>query len=346
MRREVPDRVIAPVIGQAPAQHEVVRHVLVRRQQFHRGHAQVGEVLQNGLVGQPGVRPAQLRRDVRVPYGEALDVDLVDDRVREVALLRGVGTPVEGIIGDQAERHVSGGIERAGRVGVVPGVVEHRGPERDLTADRPRVRVEQQLGRVAAQPAGRVVRPVHAEPVGLPGTDPGDEPVPGAAVVVRQPEPGLVAGLPEQAHLGRLGHAGGDREVDAAVARRRTQGRRPPGKCIRHPAYVTDRGGGPIIPPFRPIAGHLPPKGCGQGKPERGHGAAGSSPRCCGSACPGVTMGGRSSPSAAARPARLSGYSRVDTGGDQVSPIRGNGLVGRAGWSGLVTACADWVAVW
>ncbi|HXZ74604.1 MAG TPA: STAS domain-containing protein, partial [Streptosporangiaceae bacterium] len=26
-------------------------------------------------------------------------------------------------------------------------------------------------------------------------------------------------------------------------------------------------------------------------------------------------------------------------------PGRGNGLGGRAGWSGLVTACADWVAV-
>src|SRR6266571_875540 len=176
-----------------------------------------------------------------MPHGEALDVDLVDDRIREVAPQRSVGSPVEGRVRDQAERHVPGGVERAGRVVVVPGVVEHRGAERHLAAHRPRVRVEQQLGRVAAQPPGRVVRPVHAEPVGLPRAGPGDDPVPGAAVVVRQPVPGLGPGVVEQAYLGRLGHAGGHREVGPAVERRRAQGARPAGKCIRHSAYVTHR---------------------------------------------------------------------------------------------------------
>src|SRR6266568_655291 len=176
-----------------------------------------------------------------MPHGEALDVDLVDDRIREVAPQRSVGSPVEGRVRDQAERHVPGGVERAGRVVVVPGVVEHRGAERHLAAHRPRVRVEQQLGRVAAQPPGRVVRPVHAEPVGLPRAGPGDDPVPGAAVVVRQPVPGLGPGVVEKAYLGRLGHAGGHREVGPAVERRRAQGARPAGKCIRHSAYVTHR---------------------------------------------------------------------------------------------------------
>jgi len=66
--------------------------------------------------------------------------------------------------------------------------------------------------------------------------------VPGAAVVVRQPEPVLVAGLVEQADLGRLGHAGRHREVDPAVARRRAQGRRPAGKSVLHRAHVTEPG--------------------------------------------------------------------------------------------------------
>ena len=46
--------------------------------------------------------------------------------------------------------------------------------------------------------------------------------------------------------------------------------------------------------------------------------------------------------------ARLSPFARdhLNVGGKPSKPERGNGLVGRAGWSGLVTACADWVAVW
>jgi hypothetical protein len=38
--------------------------------------------------------------------------------------------------------------------------------------------------------------------------------------------------------------------------------------------------------------------------------------------------------------------SRTLSRGRPSRPGRGNGLVGRAGWSGSVTACADWVAVW
>ena len=146
-------------------------------------------------------------------HSEALDVDLVDDGVRVVAPQRGIVTPVERGVGDQAERDVPGGVQRAGRVDVAHLVVEHLRPERYLAAHRPRVGVDQELGRVAAQSPGRVVVTVDAVPVGLPGADPGDEPVPDAVVVVRQPDPGLVPGLVEQAYLGRLGDAGSHREV-------------------------------------------------------------------------------------------------------------------------------------
>ena len=242
VRREVADGVVAPVVGQPALQQELVRHVLMHRQKLDGRDPQVRKIGPNGVMCQPRVRSTQFLGDARVAHGEALDVHLVDHGVREVPPERGVRAPVEGRVRDQAERHVPGGVERAGRVVVVPGVVVHLGAERDLAADRPRVRVEQQLGRVAAQPAGGVVRPAHAEPVGLAWADAGDEPVPGAAVVIRQPEPVLVAGLVEQADLGRLGHAGRHREVDPAVARRRAQGRRPAGKCVLHPANVTEPG--------------------------------------------------------------------------------------------------------
>ena len=41
---EVPDRVVAPVVGQPPLEQELFRHVLVHRQQFHRGNAQPTQV--------------------------------------------------------------------------------------------------------------------------------------------------------------------------------------------------------------------------------------------------------------------------------------------------------------
>ncbi len=156
VRREVPDRVVAPVVGEPALQQEVVRHVLVHRQQLHRRHPQIAHIRQDGLVGQPRVRPAQRLGHRRVPHGEALGVDLVDDRVRVVAPRRSVGTPVEGSVGDQADRHVPGGVEHARRVVVVEGVVVHLRAERDLAAHRPRVRVEQQASPPGA-PAGRGV---------------------------------------------------------------------------------------------------------------------------------------------------------------------------------------------
>ncbi len=80
--------------------------------------------------------------------------------------------------------------------------------------------------------------------VGLPGAGARDEPVPDPVVVIGQPDPGLRSGAVEQAHLDGLRDPGSHREVGSPVARRRPQGRRPAGKCIRHPENVT----GPAAP--------------------------------------------------------------------------------------------------
>src|SRR6185437_3990878 len=82
VRGEVADGVVAPVVRQAPADQERFGHVLVHGQQLHGGDAQVEQVRDGGVVGQTGVGPAQLGGDVRVAHGEALDVDLVQHRVR------------------------------------------------------------------------------------------------------------------------------------------------------------------------------------------------------------------------------------------------------------------------
>jgi hypothetical protein len=81
VRREEPDRVVAPVVAQAPVDQVVVVDELVHRHQFERGDPEPAQVLDHGRVLDPGVRAAQFGRDVRVPPGQALDVRLVDDRL-------------------------------------------------------------------------------------------------------------------------------------------------------------------------------------------------------------------------------------------------------------------------
>ena len=129
VRREEADRVVAPVVRQPPAEQERLGHVLVHGQQLDGGDAQVFQVRDRGLVTQPGVGPAQLRRYARVAHSEALDVDLVDHRVRvpvpgPVAVL-----PVERRVHDQAQRHVARGVEGARGVRVVQVMAVHLGPE-------------------------------------------------------------------------------------------------------------------------------------------------------------------------------------------------------------------------
>ena len=213
MRGEVADGVVPPVVGQAPPDQERLGHVLVHRQQFDGGHAQARQVRDGGLVAQAGVGPAQLGRDVRVAHGEALDVDLVDDRVRVAVPGPFVVLPAERGVDDQAPLYVPGGVQgaRLGRVGLV--LAEHLGPERDRSADRLGVRVEQQLGRVAPQAPRRIPRTADPVPVGLPRADTRHERVPHVGVVVPDRDLGFRASLVEQAQRDAVGDGRGDREV-------------------------------------------------------------------------------------------------------------------------------------
>ena len=218
MRREEADRVVAPVVRQPPVEQERLGHVLVHRQQLDGGDAQVLQVRDRGLVTQPGVGPAQLRRYAGMAHGEALDVHLVDHRVRipvpgPVAVL-----PVERRVHDQAPWHVRRGVEGARGVRVAHVVAVHLGPERDRSADGPRVGVKEQLGRVAAQALRRVPGSADPVPVRLARPDSGHERMPDVGVVIPQRDLRFRAVLVEQAQGDAVGDAGGDREVRAHLA--------------------------------------------------------------------------------------------------------------------------------
>ena len=193
------------------------------------------------FAGQPGIRSAQLRGHPRMAHGEALDVQLVDDRVLVPVRPGGRVGPLERPAGHQAARHERRGVRGTRRVGPRGGVAEHLRAAADRPRQRPGVRVEQQLGRVAAQAASRVVGAGHPVPVRLAGRHPGHEPVPHAGVVVQQRNPGLRPRLIEQAQHDLVGHAGGHREVGAAPAGRGAERVRRPGPRRRRAGHRRPR---------------------------------------------------------------------------------------------------------
>ena len=216
---EEADGVVAPVIGEPPLDQERLRHVLVHREQLDRGHPEVGQVGQRGVVAQPRIGAAQLEGHAGMAHGEPLDMHLVDDGVGVAVPGPGGGVgPVEGGVDDQAAGDMGGRVERAGPVGVADVVPEDLRAEPDRPGGGPGVGVEQQLGRVAAHPTGRLPGVGGAVAVRLADAHTLDEAVPDAGVVVRQGDPCLGAGVVEQAQQHRVGHARRHREVGPARA--------------------------------------------------------------------------------------------------------------------------------
>ncbi len=185
----------------------------MHRHQLDRRHPERGQVLDDRRVGDAGVGAAHRLGHVRVGLGQALDVRLVDHRVRVLVARGPVDAPVEVRVDHHGLRHVDGRVLVVARVRVAEGVAEHRLVPVELAVDRLRVGVEQQLVRVAAMPLRRVPRAVHAVAVALTGLDPREEDVPDERVDLGQFDPGLVAGLVEETQLDLLGDLAEDREI-------------------------------------------------------------------------------------------------------------------------------------
>ena len=80
------------------------------RQQLDGRDAQVGQVLDGRLRGQPGVAAAQVLGHVRVELGEALDVQLVDHRLVPGGARRPVVAPGEGRVDHRRQRGEGGAV--------------------------------------------------------------------------------------------------------------------------------------------------------------------------------------------------------------------------------------------
>ena len=164
MRREVSDRLVAPVVAHSALDQLRVAHKLVHREQLDGGHAELLQVREGGGMREAGVGAAQLLGDVGVQPGEALHVDLVEDRVGHRPARGAVIAPVE----IRRHQHRAGDVRR--RVAVVGSIrvigrmtVDRRVPA-DLARDRAGIGVEQQLCGIAADARGRIPRAVDRKP--------------------------------------------------------------------------------------------------------------------------------------------------------------------------------------
>ncbi len=243
VRGEVADRVVAPVVLQAPAQQMVLVRELVDGQQLHGRHAQLHQVLDRRRVRQPGVGAPEFLRYAGVQFGEAADVDLVDDRVRPRCLRAAVVHPlvVGGVVvHDDTLRDVGRGVAVVAhgvRDLLLRPVTDMRvdlGRQPELAVHRPRVRVEEQLRRVPAGAGPRVPAAVHPEAVALSRHDARQEAVPDLVRQLGQRGARLHALRVEQTQLDRLRTPAHSAKLVPATPSGPTRYRAPNG--IRAPA--------------------------------------------------------------------------------------------------------------
>ena len=95
VRREVADRVVAPVVDQPAIAKARILDELMHGQKLDGRHAEALQILDRLGVRHAGIGAAQLVGDERVRLGEALDVRLVDDGLVPRRLRPAVLSPVE-----------------------------------------------------------------------------------------------------------------------------------------------------------------------------------------------------------------------------------------------------------
>ena len=159
MRGEERHGLVAPVVDQAGRRGQAVERE--DRQQLDGGDPELDEI--RDLVDEPCVGPAPGGRQAGAGVGgEARQMRLVDDRLAPAMSERAVALPVVRAGVDHDALHggrVIGPVARSD-----PAVAVRRG-------DRPAVWVEQQPGRVEAQPLVGIPGSVGGEPVELAGLD-------------------------------------------------------------------------------------------------------------------------------------------------------------------------------
>ena len=225
---EESDRVVPPVVREAPIVECALRDELMDRHQLHGGDPERPEVIDDGVVRQPQERPADPVGNLGLTHAHATNVALVDDRLVPGDSRKAVVAPRERVVHDHALGHASRavpGVEDLILLGVSDPVSEHDVARFDLAADRFGVGIEQELVKVEPVTFLGCVRPIDPESVELAGLYVGQVAVPDqvGSLSKRDPVGGRRVVRPvEKTELDTGRMLGEDREVDAFAVPRRT----------------------------------------------------------------------------------------------------------------------------
>ena len=233
--RQEGDRVVAPVVGEAPLHQVAVGHKLVHRHELDGGHAEAEQVVDDRIGGEAQVGAPEMLGDTGVQHRHAAHVALVDDTAVERGEGPSVVAPGECRVDHQALRHPAGRVpvvvgEVFGRV--ANGVAEQLVAPPDPAAHCLRVGVDQQFGRIEAVPLLGLVGPAHPVAVERTRSHVGQigvpDPVGGDGHLDLRTRL-LVVGVFEQAQLDGRRVLREDGEVDPFAVPCRPEWVRPPG---------------------------------------------------------------------------------------------------------------------
>jgi hypothetical protein len=191
--RKKSDRVIAPIVLQPLFEKITVVNERMDGQQFHRGHAQRPDVVDDRLGAQSGVKAPQILVDRGIQLGEPFDVGFVDDRLvpRHVAPTI-FAAPIEVGIDHNGPGHERSAVALIH--GQIPAftpepIAENRWVPHKLAGMGARVRVKQELVRIKSVTCLGLVRTVRPEAIKRPRADLGYMTVEDFVGVLREFEP-------------------------------------------------------------------------------------------------------------------------------------------------------------
>src|SRR5580692_436833 len=167
---EKSDRVISPIVTQAPLDKLAVVHETVDGHEFDRSHSQAREIFNDGSRCQTRIGPTQLSRDVGVAHGESFYMQLVDHRFVPGDPRTGIYPPGEGGVNHTVLWHPSGVVSPVKRkifLLVSDSVSEVRVAPADCSLNLFSVGIEQKLVMIKSMPFLRRVRAEHSIPVQL-----------------------------------------------------------------------------------------------------------------------------------------------------------------------------------
>jgi hypothetical protein len=180
---------------------------LVNGKKFNCRHTEMLQVIDDRRVRESGILPLQFGRDIGMPDSEALDMDLVDHRFMEGYAKSPIISPIEGRIDDDRLRHKGGTVILVGwSPGFVKGVRKDCLIPIDPSFDCFRIRIEQQLCRIAPVPLFGPPWTVDAKAVTLPGAYFREIAVPAEGSNFRKIDRGLVPLFVKEAEFNLFSH--------------------------------------------------------------------------------------------------------------------------------------------